>query len=198
MRDVSQKTKLAILADHVDAWRKRAGSRETVAVLIVEAHQALGGDKLPKLDFDMSGDAYTCAKNAADRIFRWLDDRTKDNNFMPANFEDSVLVAMPEDIRIAYLNEWLGKVGVACRMRASAADTEVNPSEIVQAITRVNHRTEAAAADLLDGIDPGELPRLHNSLLDEITVKKSLVGKVESAMRKTGESVSTLLKKVAG
>ena len=198
MRDVSQKTKLAILADHVDEWRQRAGSRETVAVLIVEAHQRLGGDKLPKLDFDMRGDAYTCAKNAADRIFRWLDDRTKDNNFMPANFETSILAAMPEDIRIAYLNEWLGRVGVASRLRESAADTEVNPSEIVQAITRVNHRTEAAAADLLDGIDPGELPRLHNSLLDEITVKKSLVGKVESAMRKTGESVTTLLKKVAG
>lgn len=198
MRTDSQKTKLKILADHVGAWRARAGSRETVALLIVEAHQAWGGDRLPRLDFNMVGDAFTCAKNAADRIFRWLDDETKDNNLMPANFERSILAAMPEDLRISYLNEWLGQIGVSCRSRAIVADGDVCPHEIVQEIVRVNHRTESAAADLLDGIDPGELPRLHNSLLDEISVKRSLVGRVESAMRKTGESVSTLIKKVAG
>ncbi|BBP95940.1 hypothetical protein BSFA1_10690 [Burkholderia sp. SFA1] len=197
MRIESHKTKLAILSDHVEAWKARVGSRESVALLVVEAHRAWGGDKLPKLDFDMSGDAFTCAKNAADRIFRWLDDRTKDGNFMPANFERSILAAMPADLRISYLNEWLGQIDVTARQRSSATEADVNPQAIVQAIVRANHRTESDAADLLDGIDPGELPRLHNSLVNDVSVKKSLIGQVESAMQRTGEAVVSLLKKVS-
>lgn len=187
MRNESHKTKLAILSDHVDLWRQRAGSRETVALQIVEAHKAWGGDKLPRLEFDMTGDAFTAAKNAADRIFRWLDDRTKDTNLMPANVERSILAAMPVDIRLSYLNEWLGAVDVSVRVRAGLDHDSLSPQQIVQSIVHANHRTESSAADLLDGIDPGELPRLHISLINDISVKKSLVGAVESAMRVTGE-----------
>lgn len=108
MQVKSQKTKLSILAHHVDQWRMRAGSRETVATLIVEAHIAAGYNTRAKLHFDTQGDAFMLAKSRADRIFRWLDDKTKDGNFMPPNFEDSILLAMPADICMAYTNEWLG------------------------------------------------------------------------------------------
>ncbi|MGD1323534.1 hypothetical protein ACNHE5_01000 [Pandoraea pnomenusa] len=188
MRNESHKTKLAILSDHVDLWRQRAGSRETVALQIVEAHKAWGGDSLPRLEFDMSGDAFTAAKNAADRIFRWLDDRSKDTNLLPANFERSILAAMPADIRLSYLNAWLAPVNASVRMRTLFDVEELSPQQIVQSIVHANHRTESDAADLLDGVDPGELPRLHNSLINDISVKKSLVGAVEAAMRTTGEA----------
>lgn len=115
MRSASQKTKLAHLMTYIDKWRERAGSRESVAVAIVEAHMAAGFNTRAKLHFDTQGDTFTLAKNAADRIFRWLDDKTKDGNFMPANFEDSVLLAMPEDLRLCYLNDWLGQFGMRAK-----------------------------------------------------------------------------------
>jgi hypothetical protein len=67
------------------------------------------------MEFDMSGDSFTCAKNAADRIFRRLDDKSKDVNFMPVNFERSILVAMPADLRRSYLNEYLTPLGLSVR-----------------------------------------------------------------------------------
>lgn len=117
MRNESQKTKLAHLMAYVDKWRERAGSREAVALAITEAHIAAGFNTRAKLHFDVAGDPFTRAKNAADRIFRWLDDKTKDGNFMPANFEDSILQAMPEDLRLAYLNEWLRQFGMVAKGR---------------------------------------------------------------------------------
>lgn len=115
MRTESQKTKLAILMEYVDRWRIRAGSREAVAMAIVEAHTGAGFNTRAKLQFDTQGDAFTLAKNAADRIFRWLDDKTKDGNFMPVNFEDSILLAMPEDLRLGYINAWLRNFGMQAK-----------------------------------------------------------------------------------
>jgi hypothetical protein len=62
---------------------------------------------------------------------------------------------------------------------------------------RANHRTEADAADLLDGVDPGELPRLHSSLVDDIRVKQRTLRVVESALSTTGEDVQPEFRKVS-
>lgn len=36
----------------------------------------------------------------ADRVFRWLDDGTKDTNLVPANFVPSILAALPTDLKV--------------------------------------------------------------------------------------------------
>lgn len=115
MRNTSHKSRLATLMHFVDQWKVRAGSREAVAVAIVEKHRELGIDTATGIYFEQNGDAFTLAKNAADRIFRWLDDKTKDSNLLPINFEQSVLAAMPEDLRLMYLNEYLGPLGFSAR-----------------------------------------------------------------------------------
>lgn len=121
MQIESHKTRIGVLRDHVGGWRKSEGwSREAVALAIVEAHKASNGPTRTGIHFDsMNGDSFTTAKNNADRIFRWLDDETKDTNFMPANFEDSILFAMPDEIRLACINEILRPFG----MRAQSFDT---------------------------------------------------------------------------
>lgn len=147
MRSESQKTKLAHLMTYIDKWRERVGSRESVAVAIVEAHIAAGFNTRAKLHFDTQGDSFTLAKNAADRIFRWLDDKTKDGNFMPANFEDSILLAMPEDLRLAYLNDWLRTFGMAAKgMHDIAADT--CPSHLLPGVIKESSEATFAMASL--------------------------------------------------
>lgn len=162
----SQKTKLSILAHYVDLWRIKAGSRETVAVAIVEAHIAAGFNTRAKLSFDTQGDAFTLAKNAADRIFRWLDDKTKDGNFMPLNFEDSVLAAMPADLRLAYLNEWLSSFG----MKAKGINSDAVDGCAVQhlkAVSKESAEATAAIADLLDGGTEAELAKADRELAEQ-------------------------------
>jgi hypothetical protein len=198
MRNPSHKTRISIIRAHVAAWRKTEDwSREAAATEIVEAHERIGGPAATGITFEKSGDAFATAKKNADRIWRWLDDETKDNNLLPANFENSILAAMPIERRVELLNEILYEIDCAARARAGDSNAEIDPRELVQTIMRTNHRTESDAADLLDGIDPGELPRLHNSLVNDMRVKRTLIGAVESAMRVSGESEISTLRKVS-
>ena len=150
MQVKSQKTKLALMAHYVDQWRERAGSRETVAVAIVETHVAAGFNTRAKLHFDTQGDAFTLAKNAADRIFRWLDDKTKDGNFMPPNFEDSILLAMPEDLRLGYLNEWLRLFGMAAKGLHDSSES-ATPSQLLPGLIKESSEATLALASLPEG-----------------------------------------------
>lgn len=147
MRSESQKTKLAHLMTYIDKWRERVGSRESVAVAIVEAHIAAGFNTRAKLHFDTQGDSFILAKNAADRIFRWLDDKTKDGNFMPANFEDSILLAMPEDLRLAYLNDWLRTFGMAAKA-VHEGDSDICISALLPSVIKESSEATFAMASL--------------------------------------------------
>jgi hypothetical protein len=199
MRSVSHRSPIAAIKAAMTEWKNsHTWSRETVVEQIVSAHSRIAADRRVGVQFSDHHDPATRQKANADRLYRWLDDDDSDRNLLSVNMLPSVLAGLPADVALAALNEILAPAGFAVRMLDGADSGDVSPHEIVQAIVRANHRTEAAAADLLDGVDPGELPALHNSLIDDIGVKKSLVSKVESAMRKTGDSVSTLLKKVAG
>lgn len=187
MRNASQKTKLAHLMTYVDLWRERVGSREAVAVAIVEAHVAAGFNSRSKLQFETQGDSFTRAKNAADRIFRWLDDKTKDGNFMPANFEDSILLAMPQDLRLGYLNDWLAGIG----MKAKGIETVEEsgcPVEHLKSISKESAEATSALAELLDGDTEAELARADRELAEQ-----------EEAVRKARAYVQSrrLMKQVA-
>ncbi|MDR6447456.1 hypothetical protein J2794_003572 [Paraburkholderia terricola] len=198
MRDSSHKSRIQIIRDHVAAWRKsQSWSRETAAAEIVAAHERIGGHLSGVIVFERSADVYTTQKNHADRIWRWLDDESKDSNLMPANFENSILAALPIERRVDLLNEILAEIDCAARARHHDINAQLDVHDLVQTIMRANHRTEADAADLLDGVDPGELPRLHGSLVDDIRVKQRTLRVVESAISKTGETTQPELRKVS-
>ncbi|MFS2112715.1 hypothetical protein [Herbaspirillum frisingense] len=102
-------TPISIVATYVDMWRKRIdASRETIAVLIVEAHERIGGPANTGIRFEPpTQDSFTRSRVIADRIFRWLDDRSKDTNLLPTNFLPSLLAAMPADICLRCINDLL-------------------------------------------------------------------------------------------
>ena len=117
MRDVSHKTWIAIVLDHVNAWRKANGwSRETVVQMIVEAHDRLNGQVVTGIKFEPhTADTFERWKVNADRVFRWLDDSSKDTNLLPTNFIPSILSAMPMDVRLHCMDDLLRGVGIAAR-----------------------------------------------------------------------------------
>lgn len=117
MRDVSHKTWIAIVLDHVNAWRKANGwSRETVVQLIVEAHERTNGPVVTGIKFEPhTADTFERWKVNADRVFRWLDDSSKDTNLLPTNFIPSILSAMPMDVRLHCMDDLLRGVVIEHR-----------------------------------------------------------------------------------
>ncbi|PVX86449.1 hypothetical protein [Paraburkholderia unamae] len=190
MRNVSHRSPIAAIKAVVDEWRKsRRWSREAVVEEIVEAHERIGAVRRVRVEFSENHHGeHTRQKTNADRVYRWLDDSVSERNLLSTNMLPSLLAALPVAARVALANEILAPAGLTTRVIESGEGDDVNAQELIRSIVRVNHRTESAAADLLDGIDPGELPRLHNSLIDEISVKTEMAGRVVAAMCKRGEA----------
>lgn len=82
-----------ILRAAIEAWREdKRLSREAVAVLVMEARDAIGA--AATTDFTFDGDTYDKAKKAAQKLYRWLDDGA-----LPANMIPCVMAALPLDVR---------------------------------------------------------------------------------------------------
>ena len=168
MRSESHKTFLQIIKTAVIEWRKRKGwSRETVVQAIVESHEAIGGPRHTGIRFEPNTtDAFERQKVNADRVFRWLDDETKDTNFMPPNFFPSILAAMPMDIRLHCVTELLRPIGLAASISEDAKGGALNATLHLVTIARETSEAQCAVAALIDGINPGELAKAERELAD--------------------------------
>lgn len=124
MRNQSH-TLIATVRSAVTARKQEMNwSRESVVQEIVEAHERIGGPATTGIVFDpVTKDTFARGKVNADRVSRWLDDETKDNNFLPANFLPSILAALPMDLRLQCLGEILRPLGVEVRSSAAADGT---------------------------------------------------------------------------
>jgi hypothetical protein len=171
---------ISIVRDAVEAWRKQNGwSRETAAQMIVEAHERNGLHQVSGIVFDPhTRDAYARMKVNADRIFRWLDEVTKDRNLLPANFILSILTALPADLRMHTINKMLWPVELGCRQIGAVCSSR--PLALLQAMLAEAADAESAVAALVDGIDPGELETAHQKLTEAITAFTRARDTVES------------------
>ena len=152
----AQRTPIALIRDHVEAWRRdNRWSRETV-----------GFDRLTGIHFDPpTKDAFERQRVNADRIFRWLDDSTKDKNLLPMNFAWSILAALPAERRLALADALLFPVGLGALEDAGEPTIGIDPAapgtnrSVVmhfQAVVASAADAEVALSRLLDGIDAGE------------------------------------------
>lgn len=188
MRNESHKSRIAVLRDHVGAWRRDARmSREAVALHIVEAHNASGGPERTGIQFESgSGDQFTAAKTYADRIFRWLDDETKDNNLMPANFENSILLALPMDRRLACVDELLRPLGLGGRCLDGDEQQGLAVAD-VQEMMREDAESQVACVAVVGGdASPLMLERAHREVVESIEAKVRMRRLLEGALSKAG------------
>jgi hypothetical protein len=177
-------TWIAHIRDAVEAWRKQNGwSRETAADVIVEAHELAGMDVVSDIAFEpKTRDAYKRTRVNADRIFRWLDDLTKESTLLPTNFIPSILHALPRDLRMHLVNDLLRAHGMACRV--TATDTDPTPITILLRSMMVETaQADQAVAALLDGVDEGELETAQREIAEAIAVLVRAQDRVEAMMR---------------
>lgn len=108
----NRKHRLGILTKHIARWLERNGvSQSVVAQEIVEEFRRIGLDKALQIDdifFMDTGDVFTDVATNRQKIFRWLgllDNGAKKSTGRLFLVEQAIVAAMPEDIRLNYLNE---------------------------------------------------------------------------------------------
>lgn len=158
------RTPIATIREHVEDWRRDNGwSRETVVQLIVEAHERLGLDRLTGIRFDPpTRDTFERLRVNADKVYRWLDDHSKDKNLLSANFLWSILLAMPVDRRLALVESLLAPIDIAVAVDDHIDDGGGDLPEIkavirhIQAVAASSADATTSLAAMADGVDPGE------------------------------------------
>lgn len=168
MQRATHPSPIAIISDHVEAWRRdNRWSRETVADMIVQAHIRIGAQSYTGIAFEPpTTDTFERMRVNADRVFRWLDDHTKDKNLLPFNFFWSVLAALPEDRRILLVNDLLAPLAlhVSGTLSGEADVSHAEIIEVFQAIVDHSAQSSIAASQLLDGIHAGEAEHAEKKL----------------------------------
>lgn len=161
-------TLISILLGVVNQWRRREGwSRETVVQHIVEAHERIAGPMVTGIQFDPpTRDVPERMKVNADRVFRWLDDATKDTNHLPANFIPSVLAALPADLKVQALGDVLTPLGVSVRLIDDVAGFQPEVLASLQHLIKESSEAQQAVACLVDGATPAELQDAHRELIE--------------------------------
>lgn len=188
MQRATHPSLIAIVSDHIEAWRREnRWSRETVADFIVQAHERIGGPEITGLRFEPpTTDTFERMRVNADRVFRWLDDTSKDKNLLPANFLWSVLAALPMDRRLLLANDLMQPVDITVRGIVES-DAEPTPQEIAlhfRAVAEHTAQATVAVSHLLDGVQAGEAEHADAKL-----------GLAAAAIRKTRALMARLLKR---
>lgn len=190
MRNESHKTWISVLLEHVNAWRKRSGwSRESVVQAIVEAHERIDGPTNTGIRFEpQTLDTFERQKVNADRVFRWLDDATKDNNLLPANFIPSILSAMPLDVRLHCLDDLLRPLGIAGRPVGESEIGGLNAVVLLRSMLKENAEAQQAVAELVDGATREELLNAQRELTESHEATQHALAAVEAALTESEQS----------
>lgn len=170
MRNESQPTLISIVRAAVSEWRRREGwSRESVVDEIVQKHLEINGPAVTGITFDpQTKDTFQRMKVNSDRVFRWLDDESKDCTLLPANFLPSILAALPSDLQLQCIGQILRPLGLeVCRAESAAAES-FNPA--VHASSLIKEGAEAATKMLNIGANPSpvELEQVRKELTDVV------------------------------
>lgn len=185
-------TMIGILRQHVIAWRKANGwSRETVVQQIVDAHELIEGPAATGIVFDPpTRDTFERQRVNADRVFRWLDDESKDNNLLPVNFLPSIWAAMPMDIRLHCIADCLSPIGVSVSSISHGNEMEFDTHTHMAAL--VKESAEAHLALLRIG------PNATLSVLEAAEKEVADVHEATSRTRRALNAVIAAMKARAG
>jgi len=172
------------MLDHINGWRKSNGwSRETAVQQIVEAHDSIRGPAVTGIRFEPNtADAFERSKVNADRVFRWLDDSSKDTNLLPANFIPSVLSALPIQQRLHCLNDLLRGLGVSVILKDSQNTASLDAVALLCSMLKEDTEAHQAVAALIREATLEQLITARKELVESIDATKQALQAIEGAL----------------
>jgi hypothetical protein len=193
MRQVPH-TLIGTIREHVIKWRTELRlSREKIVQIIVEAHEQVGD--VSGIVFDpMTRDEDERRKVNAERVFRWLDDQSKENNLLPANFIPSILAAMPIERRAACASEILVSIGLGVRMLDESDDADPDINDVIQ--SQLAHGASLQAATIaIQNPTPENLEAAELHFVAEEKVRSKLRKKFAAARTRMFGKTKALIQK---
>lgn len=163
---LQHQTLIGLIRAHVHAWRReQQWSNETMGQCIVDAHERLNGPALTGIVFEpKTQDTFTRQRVNGERICRWLDDDSKSNNLLPANFIPSILSALPMTQRAALVEALLHPLGLGVRVIADAQAAHFDVLGSLRLVMTETSEAQQALVDCADGATQAELDRAAKEL----------------------------------
>jgi hypothetical protein len=163
----SHKSPISALLEILDAWRKGQNkSRETTAEEIVCAHERIDGPARTGVFFEpRTTDVFKRMHTNAARIFRWLDD-SKDTNLLSVNLLPSILEAMPEELRIHWLNDYLRPLGLCVRNVEQVDGTAPDMNRLLCSVLKETSEAVQSMAESAANPSESNLERAAKELTD--------------------------------
>lgn len=182
--NLHRKTLIAILRDHVNAWRRDNNwSRETVAQVIIEMHEQIGAST--GIIFEPhTKDIGAIREVNSQRHFRWLDDETKSTNLLPANYIPSILAAMPIERRLACSSEIMVSIGLGACLPSDAEEGELTINDVFE-LQREDLDATQALADAIQNPSSENIDRAERKLA-RAQKRKERLQKLLAFARKAG------------
>jgi hypothetical protein len=166
----ADETWIDCLKRYLRKWKRSTGySDATICDEIVKAHDEIGLAAKTGIRFSPgSADEYNRKKANAARIMRMLSDEpSTDGEAVAAiNMLPSILAAMPADLRIGFLNEYIAPLNLSVRGTEIKEAGELNATARLINIAREASEAQAAVADLIDGATHEELVRADRELAE--------------------------------
>ncbi|MGZ8220016.1 MAG: hypothetical protein ACXWT0_00060 [Methylobacter sp.] len=180
---ITHETWIATTLRHVNDWRKSNElSRESIVSHIEEAHERINGPARMGIRFEpKSADIFERMRANATKVYRWLNDDSKDTNLLTLNFTESILAAMPTDVAMNWLNELLTPHGFVAKPIASAQQENVDIPQL-QSLIKEFSEAQCSAAGLIDGAGLSELHKAQGELSEAIAAAEVILRQVEAAI----------------
>lgn len=155
---MKQRSRLDLLMKAINAWLELPKvSRSALATAVVQAVDDLKlATVLAKegITFTYSDDIYNNARVNAQKIFRWLG-QYEGQHAVPERLfhvEQVILAAMPVELRIGYLNDVYGMVGVTVVVDHMSDAMSLSADDMAATLTKENCDAQVAVIRL--GINP--------------------------------------------
>lgn len=178
------------LKRYLRLW-KRTGdfSDATICDFIVQAHVALGLDIKSGIRFTPgSADEYNRQKANAAKIMRMLSDEphTEGEAVAALNMLPSILAAMPIELRVDFLNEYIACLGLSVRGVEINAGSALNATSHLVNFTREACEAQTAVANLIDGATPEELVKADRELSEVVDAATSARADIQRQLSTNG------------
>lgn len=192
-----QETHVESLKRHLNAWKKDSGMSEmTMFDEIVAAHIRIGGPEKTGIHFSDGKDEYNRQKANSIRIKRLLAESDEGIGREQAdqllNVLPSILAAMPANLRISYLNEYLSPLDMHVSSNDDNEEGEVTVRDLAE-VMHTDAQKHQLLAQLIEGADPETLQNALNALNASIAATKKR-GRIIQGLIRTGKFLGKFTK----
>ncbi|WP_345887128.1 hypothetical protein [Shewanella algae] len=151
---MKHKSRLDLLMVAIHRWLELPKvSRASLAASVVEVVERLGlKQPLARegISFARTDDPYNDARINAQKIFRWLGQYQEchPNPERLFHVEQALLAAMPTHLRMAYLNDVYGPIGVTVVADSGLVGGQLEPGRVAAILTKENSEAQIAVITL--------------------------------------------------